>query len=108
MKYDKPNLWTFLLLISTAFGNGFFEEVFWRGVYLSVFPDRPWIQILWSGIFFALWHYLPGSVSPDGNPLGLMIGSGMMGLYLGFLARKTGTIWWTIIMHTLGGLIMIL
>lgn len=30
-----------------------------------------------------------------------------MGFYLSFLAKRTGTIWWTIVAHTLGGMIMI-
>ena len=31
----------------------------------------------------------------------------MMDLYFAFLAHKTGTIWWTMIAHALGGLIMV-
>ena len=37
-----------------------------------------------------------------------MIGAGFLGYYLSYRARKTGTIWWTILMHSTGGLIMIL
>jgi hypothetical protein len=40
--------------------------------------------------------------------MGLMIGSGLMGFYLSFLVHKTGTIWWAIVAHTLGGIIMVL
>jgi membrane protease YdiL (CAAX protease family) len=108
MNYEKPSIWIFLLLLSTNLGNGFFEELLWRGVYLKLFPTSIFLGMVWPTLWFALWHYIPGSVSPDGNVLGLMIGSGIMGFYLSFLARKTGTIWWTILMHTLGGLIMIL
>jgi hypothetical protein len=36
-----------------------------------------------------------------------MIGAGLMGFYLSFLANRTGTIWWTIIAHAIGGFIMI-
>jgi membrane protease YdiL (CAAX protease family) len=108
MDYEKPSAWVFLLLLSTNFGNGFFEEVFWRGIYMVLFPDRFLFRILWPSIWFALWHFLPGSVFSDSNVMGLMVGSGLMGLYLSFLAKKTGTIWWTIVMHTLGGFIMIL
>jgi membrane protease YdiL (CAAX protease family) len=38
MGYEKESAWIFLLLLSTPFGNGFFEEVLWRGVYLKLFP----------------------------------------------------------------------
>ena len=107
MKYEKPNIWIFLLLITTNFGNGFFEEVLWRGVYMELFPDSNLFRIVWPSIWFALWHCVPGSVSPNGNVLGLMIGAGFLGFYLSFIAKITGTIWWTIIAHTLGGFIMI-
>jgi membrane protease YdiL (CAAX protease family) len=107
MDYEKPNMWIFLLLLSTNFGNGFFEEVLWRGVYMSLFPDSILFRIVWTSIWFALWHYVPGSVSSDGNVIGLMIGSGLFGFYLSFLAKNTGTIWWTIVAHSLGGFIMI-
>jgi membrane protease YdiL (CAAX protease family) len=107
MEYQKPRVWVWLLLLSTNFGNGFFEEVLWRGVYMELFPDSMLLRIVWPGTWFALWHYVPGSVAPDGNVLGLMIGSGVMGFYLSFLAKKTGTIWWTIVAHTIGGMIIV-
>jgi membrane protease YdiL (CAAX protease family) len=107
MEYDKPSSWIFLLLVSTNFGNGFFEEVLWRGVYMELFPNNILLRIVWPSIWFALWHYVPGSISPSGNVLGLMIGSGLMGFYLSFLAKRTGTIWWTIVAHAIGGFIMI-
>jgi membrane protease YdiL (CAAX protease family) len=108
MDYKKPALWIFVLLVSTNFGNGFFEELLWRGVYLELFPEHIFWGWVWPSFWFAIWHFAPGSISPDGNSLGLVIGSGFMGFYLGFLARHTGTIWWTIITHAVGGFIMIL
>jgi membrane protease YdiL (CAAX protease family) len=108
MEYDKPALWVFILLISTNLGNGFFEELLWRGVYLDIFPNNFFLGMLWPSLWFALWHYAPGSIAPDGNPLGLVVGSGIMGFYFSFLARRTGTIWWTMIAHAIGGFIMIL
>ena len=107
MNYDKPGFWIFLMLLSTNFGNGFFEEVLWRAVYMDLFPGNLFSRIVWPCSWFALWHYVPGSISPSGNVLGLMIGSGLMGFYLAFLANKTGKIWWTILAHTIGGFIMI-
>ncbi len=107
MEYEKPQVWLFILLLSTNLGNGFFEELLWRGVYLDLFPESLLLGMIWPSLWFALWHYAPGSVAPDGNALGLMVGSGIMGFYLSFLARRTGTIWWTIIVHTIGGFIMI-
>ncbi|MGD8813072.1 MAG: CPBP family glutamic-type intramembrane protease [Anaerolineales bacterium] len=108
MAYDHPSIWLFLLLVSTTLGNGFFEELLWRGVYMEIFPNNILWRIIWPSIWFALWHYVPVSIAPDGNILGYIIGSGLMGFYLSLIARKTGTIYWTIIAHAVGGFIMIL
>ena len=108
MGYGKPELWVWLLYGSTALGNGFFEELLWRGVYMELFPDRVFYRIIWPSIWFALWHYAPGSVSANSNPLALIIGAGLFGFLLAFLARKTGTIWWGVLAHILGAVVMIL
>jgi membrane protease YdiL (CAAX protease family) len=104
--YEKESVWIALLIFSTPFGNGFFEEVLWRGVYVKLFPNNIFFWMIWPSVWFALWHYVPGSVS-GGNPAGLMIGSGMMGFYLSFLTKKTGTLWWAIVFHIVGGIIMV-
>jgi hypothetical protein len=107
MTYEKASLWTWLYLLSTPFGNGFFEEVLWRGVYMELYPDKLFFRIIWPSIWFGIWHYAPGSASPGGNVLGLMIGSGLFGFYLSTLAKKTDTLWWCIVAHILGGMVMI-
>jgi membrane protease YdiL (CAAX protease family) len=38
MEYEKQSVWILLLLLSTSFGNGFFEEGLWRGVYFKLLP----------------------------------------------------------------------
>lgn len=108
MGYSKASLWIWLLYISTAFGNGFFEELLWRGVYMHLFPDRIALRIIWPSLLFALWHYAPASVSANSNPWGLIIGAALFGFYLSFLAKRTGTIWWGMVAHVLGGTVMIL
>jgi membrane protease YdiL (CAAX protease family) len=105
--YEKPNIWIFLMLLATAFGNGFFEEVLWRGVYTTLFRGRLFFSVIWPSLWFALWHYAPGSVHAGGNVLRLMLGAGFFGLYLSVLARETKTIWWSIVAHTCCGLIMV-
>jgi len=107
MAYDAPNHWILVLLLSSALGNGIFEEVLWRGVYLQVFPQNVFAGVIWSTIGFSLWHYVPGSMNPDGEVATLMIGAGVFGFYLAYLARKTGTIWWGIVVHVVGGIIMV-
>jgi membrane protease YdiL (CAAX protease family) len=104
--YEKESVWIALFVFSTPFGNGFFEEVLWRGVCLRLFPDHLFYRMIWPSVWFALWHYAPGSVS-SGNPAGLMIGAGVMGFYLSYLAKKRNTVWWGIAIHTVGGIIMV-
>lgn len=38
--YEKRAVWMTVLYVSTAFGSGFFEEHFWRGVYLHFSSNR--------------------------------------------------------------------
>ena len=106
MEYEKESAWIAFLIFSTPFGNGFFEEVLWRGVYVKLFSDNIFFRMVWPSFWFALWHYVPGSVL-HGNVAGLMIGAGVMGLYLSYLTKKTNTLWWAIVIHTLGGLIVV-
>ena len=82
-----------------------------KGYRRDAIPLRdciPRLEIAWPTIWFALWHFAPGSVSQDGNPLPLVIGSGFFGLLLGFLAWKTDSIFWCIVAHVVGGLIIVL
>ena len=107
MEYQKPSVGILILLISTNIGNGFFEEILWRGVYMTLFPESVMYRIVWPSLWFGVWHYAPGSVSSSGHVIPLMIGACVFGFYLSFLALKTRTIWWSIVTHTVGGFIMI-
>jgi membrane protease YdiL (CAAX protease family) len=94
-----------ILYIFMSFGNGFFEEILWRGVYIKLFPeDKVW-GFVWPTLWFAIWHYVPGSISPWSNVWVLMAGALGLGACVGWLAMKTGSIRWSIISHTLSGLI---
>ncbi|UCB44119.1 MAG: CPBP family intramembrane metalloprotease [Dehalococcoidales bacterium] len=104
--YEKTSLWILILIFSTTVGNGFFEEVLWRGVYVTLFPDSIFYRMIWPGIWFGVWHFVPVSVL-GGNLLGMMIGPVAMGLYLSYLTKKTGTLQWAILTHFLGGIIMV-
>lgn len=108
MKYEKPDALIFLLVLFTAFGNGFFEEILWRGVYMKLFPNNLLLRIVWPSIWFGLWHYVPGSINPNSSHvLSLIIGALFLGFYSSFLAKKTNTLWWSIVTHVLGGIIMV-
>ena len=108
VKYEKDTSWMLVGLLITAVGNGIFEEIFWRGTTLALFPDSIVFQIIWPSVWFALWHFAPDSVSPDGDVVRLVIGALFFGLFLSILARVTNTIWWPIVAHTLAGIVMVI
>ena len=108
MNYEKPDFWIVVMLILTTLGNGFFEELLWRGVYLVQFQQNFFFRVVWASVWFGLWHYVPVTVYGSRNPTGMIIGSTLFGFYLSFLAKRTGTIWWCIMAHVLGGLVMVL
>ena len=109
MEYEKESLLTAFLILSSPLGNGFFEELLWRGVYATLFPTNTFYRMIWPSIWFTLWHYVPGSVLHDNitGLIGLMAGAGLMGLYFSYMTKKTNTLWWAIVTHFLGGMIMV-
>ena len=106
MAYEKRSAAVWVLLISTAFGNGFFEELLWRGVYLELFRDRLLWRAVWPSVWFALWHIIPVSTQ-GGGIAAMVIGPLFFGFYLAFLARLTDSLWWPIVAHVFGGIVMV-
>ncbi|MFX1480283.1 MAG: CPBP family intramembrane glutamic endopeptidase [Promethearchaeota archaeon] len=105
--YDTINLLSAILLVITAFGNGTFEEILWRGAYMELYPNNKFMRIFYSTFWYAVFHFASGSLSSNSNILVLVIGAAFFGIYLAFLAKWTNTIWWGILCHILGGLIVI-
>ncbi len=107
--YEKESALIVFLLVSSTFGNGFFEEVLWRGVYTRLFPTNAFYRMIWPSVWFGIWHYIPVSASNSElmGLIGMMVGPTMMGLYLSYLTKKTNTLWWAILAHIIGGIIMI-
>ena len=59
MEYEKQSVWILLLLFSTCFGNGFFEEILWRGIYYKLYPNNIFLRMIWPSVWFGIWHYVP-------------------------------------------------
>ena len=95
--------------MSTTFGNGFFEEVLWRGVYYRLFPNKIFYRMIWPTVWFGIWHYVPVSINNSEltGLMGMMIGPILMGLVLSYMTKKTDTLCWSILAHVLGGIIMV-
>jgi len=96
------------LLVFVTIMNSFWEEVLWRGVYITLFPDSRLWGAVWPTVWFALWHYAPGSVSPLTDVRTLMIGAGVLGASLSWLSWKTQSIRSAALSHILGGLAQVL
>jgi membrane protease YdiL (CAAX protease family) len=109
MGYEKLSAGVLLLLLSTTIGNGVFEETLWRGIYLDLFRERRFWRVAWPSIWFGLWHMIPVSVNAEtfAEVLPTVIGSMFFGLYLAFLAKKTDSVWWPMVAHLLGGIVMV-
>jgi len=104
--YKQANQWALVFFVLTVFGNGIFEEILWRGAYMELYPNNNFLRIIYSTIWYALFHFASGSLSSNSNVLGLVIGSSFFGIYLALLAKWTDSIWWAIICHILGGFVM--
>jgi uncharacterized protein len=92
------------LLFFVTIMNSFWEEVLWRGVYITLFPDNRWWATVWPTVWFALWHYAPGSISPLADARTLIIGAGVLGTSLSWLSWRTQSIRTAALSHILGGL----
>jgi membrane protease YdiL (CAAX protease family) len=101
---EKRGAWEIVVWILMSLGNGFFEEILWRGVYLHLFPEDKLRGFAWPTFWFALWHYAPGSISPWTGVWTLMAGAAGLGACVGWLALKTRSIRWSVVSHTLSGL----
>lgn len=89
-----------LLAIVNATG----EELLWRGVYLTLYPDAPLLNALYPSLGFAAWHYAPQSIFPNTRPGGrtsLVVTAGLVGGVYVRVAQRAGSLRWTTLSHLL-------
>lgn len=103
--FIKAPLTLILFAIPLATINGICEEILWRGLYVSIFPENFWLAILYPSIGFALWHLVPLSIFSDGNKWKFILSTFFLGLAYGFIAYKTDSVLWTAVSHSLGGIL---
>lgn len=107
MEYTTATTGAAVLLAISPFANGVFEELLWRGVFLAAFPTNVWLRVVWPSVMFGLWHLVPGMMSEGGPQIAMVVGPTLMGFYLAWLSHNTGTVWWAVVAHTLGGIVMV-
>ena len=101
VQFDTP-LYALLLILVTVIIAPFCEEVLFRG-FLQQFLENHWKDvtkaILITSMFFAAFHMNPGWI----------IQIYLLGIILGYLAWKTGSIFPGLILHSLNnGLVLIM
>jgi hypothetical protein len=95
-----------LLAVPVAIVNGVCEELLWRGLYVSVFPQNPVLGVLYPSMGFAIWHFSPQLIVPAATGAWtLVIATFFLGLGYGWISYRTGSIKWNAIAHSLGGIL---
>ena len=61
-----------IIIVSICLGLviGVAEELLWRGVYLALFPDNWWLNLIYPSVAFGLWHLCPLIALPSRYPGG--------------------------------------
>jgi membrane protease YdiL (CAAX protease family) len=81
---------------------GVTEEVLWRGVYVTLFPDRLSLNTVYPSIMFGLWHVCPLAVVSSRYPGGSASFAAYaiaLGFSYSYCARTTGSIRWCTVSH---------
>ena len=83
----------FLVLV-TSIINGFVEELYWRGLFLTEFKNSVIFGLFASTIFFTSWHIALYTINEInyGGFLVLVGGSSMLGLLWSFCTRELNSI----------------
>ena len=108
MSTSERDITGLIVWLGMSVGNGVFEEILWRGVYPTLFPNSKLYGFAWPAIWFSIWHFAPGSLSQNFQPLTLVSGALMLGIFFGWGAFKTKSLFWASIGHTLSGLLQLL
>ena len=98
----------FVMWVGMSVGNGVFEEILWRGTYPILFPDSKIFGFAWPAIWFSIWHFAPGSLSQNFQPIVLVSGALMLGIFFGWGAFKTKSLFWASVGHTFSGLTQVI
>jgi len=88
-----------MIFVTSALIPAFAEEFFFRGFTLSAFRERvsPARAILFSSLIFGIFHVINGSVLSIERFFPTL----MLGLVLGWMAVRTGSLWPGILTHVI-------
>jgi ABC-2 type transport system permease protein/sodium transport system permease protein len=88
-----------MILVTSAIIPAVAEEFFFRGYVLSAFRNRvkPLHAVLYSALIFGLFHVINGSMLS----LERFFPTTLLGLALGFVAIRTGSLWPGVLLHAI-------
>ena len=94
------------LMVITSLGvasvNAVVEEVLWRGVYVTLWPNSAILGWVWPAIGFGAWHLAPQVIHPSAlGPLVFTIAATVLGLSWGWVAWRTGSLRWVSVSHVM-------
>ena len=92
--YSAPSE-LFIIAASFALINGVIEELFWRGVFITLFPKNILFGYILPALLFGLWHialFFSKGIVYQGGFISLVGGSMFMGFLWGFIAYQTKSI----------------
>jgi hypothetical protein len=83
----------FVTIFGVALANAVLEELVWRGVYITLWPDNLWLGWAWPAVGFAAWHFAPQVIHPSPmGPAAFVVASLALGLSWGWVAFRTGSL----------------
>lgn len=78
------------------------EELLWRGVFVSLWPDDWRLGLVWPTFGFAAWHLAPQVIHPAAmGTVPYVLASGVLGLCWGWVAWRTGSLRWSWLSHVI-------
>ncbi|NMN98297.1 CPBP family intramembrane glutamic endopeptidase [Antrihabitans stalactiti] len=93
--------------IVTAVGvgttNALAEEVLWRGLPVTIYPDDPVLGWLLPAVGFTAWHIIPlqEGGAPRGRWTAILLGAACIGLGNGWIAYKTHSLNDVLVSHAI-------
>jgi len=96
-EFAKIPFW--MILVTSAIIPALAEEFFFRGYVMSALRSRlkPMRAVLYSALIFGLFHVINGSVLSIERFIPTMF----LGLVLGFVAIRTGSLWPGVLLHAI-------
>jgi membrane protease YdiL (CAAX protease family) len=93
---------TIATITGVAVVNSLVEELFWRGVFVTLWPADPWRGWVWPAVGFGAWHLAPQTVHRSSMGLAAYVASATaLGLSWGWVAWRTRSLRWVSLSHLL-------